>query len=99
MSKSLVKQKSVRYRENHAIKIFLLKLEIFHVNSYNNTCRSINFRKNIKCVKFSLLENVMGIRNAGTVRSLRVQIPGRKSDVVEGRTCTIRKTEEGLFRI
>ncbi len=45
---------------------------------------------------FPLLQNVMEIRQAGTVRSWHVQIPGRTSDVVHGRICVIRKTEEAI---
>ncbi len=52
--------------------------------------------QNLKGEKFPLLGNVMGIRKAGTVRSWHVQIPGRKSDLVNGRVCIIRKTEEAI---
>lgn len=52
--------------------------------------------QNIKGDKFALLEKVMGIRKTGTVRSWHVQIPGRTSDVVDGRICVIRKTEEAI---
>ena len=52
--------------------------------------------QNLNGGEFPLLENVMGIRKAGAVRSWQVQIPGRKSDVVAGRICIIRKTEEAI---
>lgn len=52
--------------------------------------------QNLKGGEFPLQENVMGIKKVGTVRSWHVQIPGRKSDVVEGRICIIRKTEEAI---
>lgn len=52
--------------------------------------------QNLNGGEFPLLENVMGIRKAGAVRSWQVQIPGRKSDVVVGRICIIRKTEEAI---
>ena len=45
---------------------------------------------------FPLLENVRGIRNAGTVRSWHIHIPGRQRGGVEGRICVIRKTEEAI---
>ena len=48
----------------------------------------------VKGAPFPLLENVRGMRRAGTVRSWHVHIPGRKSEVVDGRICIIRKTEE-----
>src|SRR4030067_1019218 len=52
--------------------------------------------QNLNGGEFPLLENVMGIRKAGAVRSWQVQIPGRKSNVVVGRICIIRKTEEAI---
>lgn len=52
--------------------------------------------QNLEGGEFPLLKNVMEIENAGTVRSWRVQIPGRKCDIIKGRVCIIRKTEEAI---
>ena len=50
--------------------------------------------QNLKGGEFPLLKNVMSIKKAGTVISWHVQIPGGKGNVVKGRICAIRKTEE-----
>lgn len=52
--------------------------------------------QNLKGGEFPLLKNVMEIKKAGIVRSWHVQIPGRKSDIIKGRICIIRKTEEAI---
>ena len=52
--------------------------------------------QNLKGGEISLLDKLMGIKKAGTVRSWPVQIPGHKSEVVEGRICIIRKTEAAI---
>ena len=45
---------------------------------------------------FDLLQAVATITTAGTVRSWPVQVRSRKGDVVEGRICAIRKTEQAI---
>lgn len=52
--------------------------------------------QNLRGDKFPLLKNVAEIKKTGTVRSWYVQIPCRKNDVVKGRVCVIRKTEEAI---
>lgn len=52
--------------------------------------------QNLNGDQFSLLKNVMGIKKTGTVRFWKVQIPGGKGNVVKGRICAIRKTEEAI---
>ncbi len=49
---------------------------------------------NLKHQRFPLLKNVQDIKKAGTIRSWKVLIPGRKDKFVEGRVCVIRKSNE-----
>ena len=52
--------------------------------------------QNLKGGEFPLLKNVMEIKKTGIVASWNVQIPGSKSNIVKGRVCIIRKTEEAI---
>ncbi len=51
---------------------------------------------NLKRQHFPLLKNVQTIKRAGTVRSWKVLIPGRKDEYVKGRICVIRKSNEAI---
>lgn len=51
---------------------------------------------NLKCQQFSLLKNLQTIKKAGAVRSWNVLIPGRSGEIVRGRICTIRKSNEAI---
>ena len=50
----------------------------------------------LKHQPFPLLKNVKTIKKAGTIRSWKVLIPGRKDEYVKGRVCVIRKSNEAL---
>ncbi len=49
---------------------------------------------NLKHERFPLLRNVQAVKKAGTIRSWKVLIPGRKNEHVRGRICVIRKSNE-----
>jgi hypothetical protein len=51
---------------------------------------------NLRGQQFSLLKNVTSIKRAGTVRSWKVLIPGRSGAYVQGRICSIRKSNEAI---
>jgi len=46
--------------------------------------------------KFNLLEKVGAISKTGVLKSWRVLIPNRAGEIVEGRICVIRKTDEAI---
>ncbi len=51
---------------------------------------------NLKRQRFPLLKSVQAIKKAGTVRSWKVLIPGRKDEYIRGRVCVIRKSNEAI---
>lgn len=51
---------------------------------------------NLRAQQFSLLEKVMAIKKAGTFKSWKVLIPGRRGTYVQGRICAIRKSNESI---
>jgi transposase len=74
---------------------------IHHVESRNayvivrvNT--SILTMLDFKGDNFSLLEKVQSIKEAGSVKSWDILVPGKKEKFVQGRVCAIRKSNEAI---
>jgi hypothetical protein len=51
---------------------------------------------NLECQKFPLFKHVQTAKKAGDIKSWDVLIPGRKNNLVAGRICIIRKSNEAI---